>query len=111
MNIPPPNATVSTDPSDAVQSLMAYCRENSRVCPMPQRWSALWNLLPNRIRVGASWQPPLPLILGAWDESQGMVKMLRLAEHIKWADQHGGLGAVDRFLRALPEDEWFHLGD
>ncbi len=41
MNITPPDATLSTAPSDAVESLIAYCRENSRVCPMPQRWSAL----------------------------------------------------------------------
>ena len=45
--------------------LIAYCRENSRVCPMPQRWNALWELLPNRKRVGGGWEPPLPLILAA----------------------------------------------
>lgn len=53
--------------SESTEGLMAYCRANARVCPMPQRWSALWELLPNRTRVGAGWQPPLPLILGAWD--------------------------------------------
>jgi len=95
--------------SESAKSLIAYCRENARVCPMPQRWSALWELLPDRTRVGAGWQPPLPLILGAWDDTPG--KLLRLAEHIEWADQHGGLEMVARFLRALPEDEWFHLGD
>ena len=111
MNIIPPHTTISIASSDAVESLITYCRENSRVCPMPQRWSALWDLLPNRTRVGSGWQPPLPLILGAWHDTPGMLKMLRLTEHIEWAAKHGGLDAVARFLRSLPEDEWFHLGE
>ncbi|MDD2919326.1 hypothetical protein [Rhodoferax sp.] len=112
--------TMTTNPQDtdkqfnaieSTASLTAYCRENSRVCPMPQRWSALWELLPNRSRVGSGWQPPLPLILGAWYDTPALLKMLRLAEHIKWAAEHGELEAVAVFLRGLTEDEWFHLGD
>ena len=110
MNTTPTIATPLTEPSDAVQTLIAFCRENSPVCPMPQRWSALWDLLPNRTRTGAGGQPPLPLIVGAWDDTPEMLKMLRLAEQIEWAADYGGLGPVDRFLRALPEHEWFHLG-
>ena len=79
MNIIPPHTTISIASSVAVESLITYCRENSRVCPIPQRWSAFWDLLPSRTRVGSGWQPPLPLILGAWDNSPGRLKMLRLA--------------------------------
>ena len=78
---------------------------------MPQRWNALWNLLPDRTRVGAGWQPPLPLVLGAWAETPGMLKMLRLTEHLEWAADHGALESVARFLRGLTEEDWFHLGD
>lgn len=97
--------------SESTESLIAYCRENSRVCPMPQRWIVLWDLLPDRTRVGVGWQPPLPLILGAWDDTPGMLKMLRLAEHIEWAADHGALELIAAFLRGLKEDEWFHLVD
>lgn len=97
--------------SESVESLIAYCRENGRICPMPQRWTALWALLPNRNRDGAGWQPPLPLILGAWHDTPGMMKMLRLVEHIEWAAKHNALELIAGFLRTLSEDEWFHLGD
>jgi hypothetical protein len=40
-----------------------------------------------------------------------MLKMLRLAEHIEWAADHGALDSAATFLRGLREDEWFHLSD
>lgn len=96
---------------DSAESLIAYCRENSRICPMPQRWAALWELLPNHARIGGGWQPPLPLILGAWHDAPALLKILRLAEHIDWAAKHDALEPIARYLRALTEDEWFHFGD
>lgn len=78
---------------------------------MPQRWNKLWELLPNRRRVGSGWEPPVPLILAAWNESSVLEKIIRLAAHIEWADRHSVLDSVSAFLRALREDEWFHLSD
>lgn len=97
--------------SDSVESLVAYCRENNRVCPLPPLWNQLWELLPNRTRIGAGWQPPPPLILAAWHDTPAMLKMLRLAEHIEWAAQHGVLESAARFLRGLSEEDWFHIGE
>ena len=97
--------------SDTVESLVAYCRENNRVCPLPLLWNRLWEMLPNRTRVGAGWQPPLPLILAAWHDTPAMLKMLRLAEHIEWAAQHGALEPVGNFLHELREEDWFHIGE
>lgn len=97
--------------SETTKSLIAYCRENSRVCPMPPRWNALWELLPDRKRAGGGWQPPTPLILAAWNDTPTMFKMLRLAEHIEWAAEHGALESVADFLRGLREEDWFHRGD
>ncbi|MGD0420640.1 MAG: hypothetical protein ABSA68_13855 [Xanthobacteraceae bacterium] len=97
--------------SDTVESLVAYCREGNRVCPLPSQWNQLWEMLPNRKSVGTGWQPSLPLILAAWHDTPARLKMLRLAEHIEWAAQNGALEAVARFLRGLREENWFHIGD
>jgi hypothetical protein len=51
------------------------------------------------------------LILAAWHDTPAMLKMLRMAEHIEWAAQHGALEVVAKYLRSLPEDQWLHLGD
>jgi hypothetical protein len=97
--------------SGSVKSLLAYCRDKSRICPIPPRWNALWELLPNRKRVGRGWVPALPLILAAWHEASGLEKMLRLEEHIQWAARFNQLQPVTALLHGLREDEWFHLGD
>ena len=68
-------------------------------------------MLPDRKRIGAGWEPPLPLILAAWHDTPAMSKMLRLTEHIEWAAQHGALDSVARFLHELREEDWFHIGD
>ena len=107
----PPIAKEPATAADSSESLIAYCRENSRICPMPQRWVALWELLPNRARIEGGWQPPLPLILGAWDDTPELMKIIRLSEHIDWAAKHDALKPIARYLRALKEDEWFHFGN
>jgi len=91
--------------------LLEYVGSNGRVCPQPQNWNELWELLPNRRRVGSGWEPPLPLILAAWWTTPALSKMLRLQEHIRYAAEHGAIAQVDAFLRGLAEEEWAHLGD
>lgn len=97
--------------SDSVESLLAYCRENERVCPQPYLWHQLWEMLPNRKRDGAHWRPGPPLILGAWHYAPWVHKKFRLAEHVEWAAQQGALESVSRFLRGLHEEDWFHVGE
>ena len=97
--------------SETVDGLVRYCRDNNRVCPQPQVWHRLWEMLPNRSQVGSEWRPPLPLILAVWHDTPTMMKMHRLAEHIQWAGQHGALNSVSLFLRGLREEDWFHTDD
>ena len=99
------------DESQLLASLQEYVKAEQRVCPMPVRWKELWEMLPGRERRGASWEPPPPLILAEWWSTPSFSKMERLAEHIDYAQAHGVLTDVDRFLRALLEGEWAHLGE
>ena len=68
-------------------------------------------MLPNCKRDGAGCRPAPPLILAAWYDTPVILKMLRLAEHIEWATQHGALELVARFLHGLREENWFHVGE
>lgn len=104
-------ASVAPDAGESVTTLVAYCRLNSRVCPLPRGWSALWELLPNRRRTHVGWDPPPPLILTSWYGTSSLEKSLRLATHIEWADRFGELSSVATFLRRLREEEWFHIGE
>lgn len=98
--------------SDKAEALLAYCKESGRFCPQPQQWDGLWKLLPDRKqKPSGGWIPPLPLILAAWHHATGLDKMLRLREHIEWADAHGVIDDVDAYLRGLAEEQWFHGRD
>jgi hypothetical protein len=94
-----------------LEKLLAFCTENGRVCPAPQKWNELWQMLPEKTQHGAGWQPPLPLILAAWWEASDDAKRDRLKDHLQWADSHGALDPIVRFLRSLPEGEWHHRGE
>ena len=97
--------------NDSVETLIAYCREDGRVCPQPIRWIELWEMLPNRTRVGHDWEPALPLVLAAWDTTTALSKMFRLEEHIRWADRNRALKDIAAFLRGLKEEDWHHIGE
>jgi len=91
--------------------LLRYVRDNRRVCPVPLRWKELWEMLPNRECVGGGRNSALPIILAAWGDTPALIKMLRLEEHIRYAETNNVLSEVDKFLRGLAEEEWAHLGD
>jgi hypothetical protein len=46
-------------------------------------------MLPDRRRVGLGWDPPAPLILAAWWDTPAIAKMVRLQEHLRYAEAHG----------------------
>jgi hypothetical protein len=94
-----------------LDALLDYVRANGRVCPMPDGWNQLWEMLPSRQRVGPGWQPGAPLIVAAWWHTPPLMKMLRLEEQIRYAEAHGALADIDWYLRGLPEEDWAHVGD
>lgn len=92
-------------------TLKEYCSLNERVCPLPNPWLNIWNMLPNKKRNGNDWNPSLPLILGAWHDTPNLLKILRIFEHIEWADANGVIDEVDDYLRSLDESSWLHFGE
>jgi len=97
--------------STTLEDVLAESAKNDRVCPQPQEWQKLYEMLPDKKQKGAGWEPPLPLILAAWWDTPALSKMLRLREHLEWAESHGILSDVAAFLSSLPEDQWHHTGD
>lgn len=94
-----------------LDELLAFVRQQDRVCPVPGRWAELYDLLPGRSQDGAGWHPAVPLILGGWWYSSIQDKRERLAEHIQYAAANGALPFVEQFLRGLPASEWAHVQD
>jgi len=92
-------------------ALLKYIKNDGRVCPKPDKWTDLWEMLPNRKSDGGGWDPPLPLILAAWWETSNDEKRNRLALHIQYAENNGSLEKIDSFLRALSPDQWVYEGD
>jgi hypothetical protein len=96
---------------DNLANLLAYARAEGRICPQPQEWNALWEMLPRKQRVGGGWKLPLPLILGAWWHTSAMEKQLRLREHIEYAAAEGVIDAADSYLRGLSPAQWYTMED
>lgn len=97
---------------ETFESLWKFCTDLKRLVPMPPQWSDLYNLLKDtKQKPSGGWEPPLPLVLGAWEHSMPIEKQLRLKEHLQWAGEHDQLDEVGSFLRSLPESQWCHFGD
>jgi len=94
-----------------LEEVMVEARLFNRVCPVPLRWNDLYLLLPNKVGAGATAQPAPPLAATAWATTPALAKRMVFREHLEWADRQGVLGQVMAFLRTLPEDEWYHMGD
>ena len=91
-----------------LKDLMDFCTWNNRVCPHPLEWDRLWRILRDHKQEHARWNPPRPLILAAWWETTVREKRECLQQHIRWAYEHELFDTVNRFIRTLTEDQWFH---
>ena len=99
--------TQSISSSSVRRELERYCISDGRVCPLPEHWSKLWEMLPRKMRKpDGGWEPPMPLILAAWDQTSNFDKQVRLREHIMWASFVGCVEEVDEFLRHLDVRQW-----
>lgn len=94
--------------TDKMAAFIKVADQNGWICPQPPRWSVLWEMLPNRKRVGSGWNPPLPLILAAWWEASDAQKRDRFLDHLRWADDYGIANEVLSYLKSLSLEDWFN---
>lgn len=95
---------------ESLDSLWSYCTQKDRV--IPRDWNKLYKMLANRRQLpSGGWEPPLPLILAAWHETDAHQKQQRFREHLRWAHEQGQLLEVSKHLRSLDELDWFHFDE
>lgn len=90
----------------SLEEIIDETSKDGRICPQPPVWNRLWELLPDRVQIGAGWQPPLPLILAAWNFTSDQEKRERLLLHLRWAEQHNALDTIASFLSTLTAKDW-----
>lgn len=97
---------------DKLSSLLAYVKENSRICPRPMDWQDFYVAIGgsrfDRSSGAIEWNVQPPLVLSQWRLASNEAKCARLAEHIQWAAAQGRLDIADVFLRDLPLQAWHH---
>jgi hypothetical protein len=93
-----------------LDEILTFSQAEQRVCPQPQAWNQLWELLPNKNPVGSGWEPSLPLILGAWWHTSDSEKQSRFLSHIQWAAEHDALPKIAAFIKSLTPEQWHYDG-
>lgn len=91
-----------------LDDLLEFVKADGRICPNPQEWNGLWEMLPDKKRVGSGWEPTLPMILGAWWVTPPYIKTGVVEIHIRYAAEHGVLEEVDAYLRSLKPEQWLN---
>ena len=97
--------------TETFETLWEYCTRNNRVCPMPPKWNDMYGMLDNTKRVGAGFEPPIPLILGAWGNTSDSEKQERLKIHIQWCVDNNQDEEIGAYLKSLAEEDWAHIGE
>lgn len=91
-----------------LEALLAFVKDEDRVCPMPIAWNEFWKLLPDADSSDAAFRATAPFVLSAWWGTTNEQKAERLRVQIKWAAAHGAVEAADRFLRSLSVKDRHH---
>jgi hypothetical protein len=90
---------------ESIEELLNETKKDGRICPQPQVWVALCEVMQGAACDGAG-RPPSPLILAAWHEPH-LSKIIRFQEQMHWADQSGCLPQVAEFIKNMSEENWF----
>ena len=79
---------------------------NNRICPKPQQWNKLWEIIQSKTDEKIS----APLILAAWWETTDEEKLGRFKYHLNSVEKLNLLNEVLIFLQTLNETDWHHKG-
>jgi hypothetical protein len=92
----------------SADALMVRARQNNRVCPRPSQWVRLYGVLD-----GPRYEnlPPPPVQPWMWRKLSSLQKRLSFREYVEWAERHGRLQQVARFMDDLAEEDWLHMGE
>jgi hypothetical protein len=93
-----------------MDELLHYIKSEGRVCPRPDKWFELYEMLPGKKRQGLRHEPPLPLLHIAWRVTSERQKQERFEAHVKYAAGRGQLAQVSAFIYDLSEDKWVYAG-
>lgn len=93
------------------EQVMAVARKRNRVCPKPEHWAPIYELLPNRKKTARGPEPTPPLSGGAWRDTPSLSKRMTFREHIEWAATHDALDPFLAALEQLQESDWHHMGE
>jgi hypothetical protein len=92
--------------TEVLRSFVAQMDREGWICPNPAPWNRLWEMLPEKRQIGNGWEPSVPLILAGWAYSTDAQKRERFLTHLAWADDHGAVEAVLKFLESLSQEDW-----
>jgi len=109
--VPSPTAPASDPGKLTLEQALAEARRFNRVCPRPQHWQQLYEMLPNKVTIGHDPHPAPPIRDTAWRSTPALPKRLCLRDHLAWAESQGVLDEVMGFLNGLREEDWHHMGD
>lgn len=81
--------------------------KDGRVCPMPLKWSKLYQLIVGMKRgeVVGNYNLEPPLILSMWHALKSSKKEV-LLKHIEWAYNHGTLLKAIKLLSKFKDEDW-----
>lgn len=88
--------------------IISHMEGHRYICPIPQSWQHVYSLLPGKKRVAAGFDPPVPLILGAWGHTNDQEKRQRFQIHLEYAVKNNVVNDVCDYLAGLSAGEWLH---
>jgi hypothetical protein len=97
--------------SSGLEKLVEESRRNNRVCPKAAKWAELDGALRNAAPSGSAAFLAPPLAEREWKTTTALAKRLMFRGVIDWAGKNGLVEPALQFVRALPEDQWHHMGD